>query len=129
MLFFITTLLLLSSTFVKALPYGEQNLETPKGLNWAPCDLDFPENTTKLIIEPIECATLDVPLDYTDLVSDETLGLTLVKVNATKEPFKGSVIFNPGGPGISGIEEVATKGPMYREIFGGQFNVIGFDVR
>ncbi|GAB1216694.1 hypothetical protein ATERTT37_005912 [Aspergillus terreus] len=55
--------------------------------------------------------------------------LQLVKVNATEEPVKGSVIFNPGGPGSSGVEEVVQKGPAYRDVFGGHFNVIGFDAR
>ncbi|THC94863.1 hypothetical protein EYZ11_005664 [Aspergillus tanneri] len=61
--------------------------------------------------------------------SERTIQLQLLKVNATKEPFKGSVIFNPGGPGNSGVEEVALKGHTYRDVFGGQFDVIGFDPR
>ena len=115
MLPIISTALLLSSYgLVEAFPHGDTETPTYNALDWAPCDLDFPESVEELITFPVDCATLEVPLDYTNPDS-ETLDLQLVKVNATKEPFKGSVIFNPGGPGVSGVEEVATKGPMYCE--------------
>lgn len=81
-------------------------------LDWAPCDLDLPENAMR---EQGYCATLEVPLDYTDPDSDETIHLQLLRFNATKEPFKGSVLWNPGGPGISGIETFAYLGADFRE--------------
>ncbi|KAL1600707.1 hypothetical protein SLS60_007095 [Paraconiothyrium brasiliense] len=118
------------STLTSALPYVTSNLSEPT-LKWAPCDLPFDKNTTDKIAGPIDCATLEVPLDYTDLSSsNNTLTLQLIKQPATKIPFKGTIIFNPGGPGVSGVEEVATKGHMYRdEIFNGQYNIVGFDTR
>lgn len=48
------------------------------------------------------CANFTVPLDYSDPQSSETLILTLTKVNATNQPAKGSILFNPGGPGSGG---------------------------
>lgn len=54
---------------------------------------------------PLQCAKFDVPLDYTQLGS-ENLTLTLVKVDAVNQPVKGSIIFNPGGPGGSGVQTV-----------------------
>lgn len=113
-----------------AAPNDEPTQQAATTLNWAPCDLPFPNATAALITTPIDCATLEVPLDYSNQGSDKTLTLTLIKHNATTENCKGSIIMNPGGPGGSGIEEIATKGAMYRDIlFGGEFNVIGFDVR
>ena len=102
-------------------------------LDWAPCDLDFP-STYKAVIEkngePLFCATLTVPLDYTDDSEDgETIDLQLIKVKATKQPFKGSILTNPGGPGGSGVELIATLGSQYRDDLGGFHDLIGFDPR
>lgn len=80
-------------------------------LNWGPCDLDLPEK----LLKPGDCATIEVPLDYTNPSSDKTVELQLLRYNATKEPFKGSVFWNPGGPGISGLETLAYLGQDFRE--------------
>ncbi len=53
---------------------------------------------------PFSCAKFNVPLDYTEPNSTETLTLTLVKVDAVEQPVKGSILFNPGGPGGSGVQ-------------------------
>ncbi|KAG7404209.1 Tripeptidyl aminopeptidase [Fusarium oxysporum f. sp. rapae] len=98
-------------------------------LDWKPCDLGFPKSRQEQIKEAIDCATIKVPLDYTNPESGGEVNLQLIKVNATKKPAKASVIFNPGGPGSPGVEEVAVLGPMYRDILGGSFNIIGFDAR
>ncbi|PSN59768.1 alpha/beta-hydrolase, partial [Corynespora cassiicola Philippines] len=98
-------------------------------LTWAPCNLDFPEELAAAVTTPIDCANLEVPLDYTSPESKETIQLQLIRVSATQEPAKGSIIFNPGGPGGSGVEEIARYGPMYRDVFEGQYNIIGFDTR
>lgn len=84
-------------------------------LNWKPCDLDLSDEIKAVMRERGYCATLEVPLDYTNPQSDKTVELQLIRFNATKEPFKGSVLWNPGGPGISGIETFATLGPDFRE--------------
>jgi hypothetical protein len=69
------------------------------GLQWGACDTVGNTTTT------LSCATLNVPRDYT--VSDgETITLQLVRSKATKEPFKGSIMFNPGGPGYSGRNDL-----------------------
>ena len=57
---------------------------------------------------PFDCASLPVPLDYTDSGSG-TLDLALIRVNATKEPVLGSVLWNPGGPGGTGVENLAIQ--------------------
>ncbi|KPM35901.1 hypothetical protein AK830_g10683 [Neonectria ditissima] len=98
-------------------------------LNWAPCDLDLPDDIKNAMREPGDCATLEVPLDYTNKDDDETVELQLIRFNATKEPFKGSVLWNPGGPGISGIETLAYLGPDFRDIIGGHHHIISFDTR
>ena len=101
-------------------------------LNWTPCELDFPPKQQAVVDAhgaTLYCATLEVPLDYTSADSKETLQLQLLKVKATNEPSQGSIIMNPGGPGASGVEEISKNGPMYRDVFGGNFDVVGFDAR
>lgn len=115
MWFLIVAFSLLSSTIVQALPHTNTSHHSSKELRWRPCDLPFPKSLKEKITVPIDCATLKVPLDYTKPKLGKTLDIQLVKVNATKGPRKGSVIFNPGGPRSSGVEEVVVEGPKYVE--------------
>ena len=124
-----TCFLLFSSSLAWALPRPSDGQNNTTTLTWAPCNLDFPEELAAAVTTPIDCANLEVPLDYTSPESKETIQLQLIRVSATQEPAKGSIIFNPGGPGGSGVEEIARYGPMYRDVFEGQYNIIGFDTR
>ncbi|KAK2765147.1 hypothetical protein FQN54_008846 [Arachnomyces sp. PD_36] len=122
------SLLLLAST-AAAFPHAvrdQQQQRNYSSLSWSKCDL--PGFDYSKVEVPIHCANLDVPLDYTH-PEDGDLSLQLIKVNATKEPVLGSILFNPGGPGGSGVEDVAQKGHIYDEILGGQYDLIGFDPR
>lgn len=58
------------------------------GVQWGPCVL----NSTL----PIECSNLTVPLDYTEPDSSSNVTLNLLKVSASKQPVKGSILFNFG---------------------------------
>lgn len=108
----------LKSVVLLALPAafgGVQSAPTPStttnSINWFRCD----QNATW----PVTCGTLAVPLDYTDKASSESLDLKLLKFNATKEPVKGSILFNPGGPGAVTREFLAgyaTQMLMYGHI-------------
>ena len=132
MIFPKATVALLLSRLGFGSPIDSKSNPNNSSLKWAPCDLDFPPSHKAVVAAhgvPVFCATLEVPLDYTNPKNGRTVDLQLVKVEANKEPIKGSIIMNPGGPGVSGVEEVSKKGPMYRDVFGGQFNVIGFDAR
>ncbi|KAG8625890.1 hypothetical protein KVT40_006291 [Elsinoe batatas] len=100
---------------------------TPQ-LAWTACDLDFPPALATRIIDPIECATLEVPLDYSSANSTSLL-LQLIRVKALQQPVKGSLVFSPGGPGFSGVEEVATNGGAYVAVLRDQYDIIGFDPR
>ena len=108
----VTPLLLLART-INALPNSESSSPSPQApLDWAPCELEgIPKDQ---ITVSFDCAKLPVPLDYTNLDSG-SLPLQLIKVNATKEPVLGSVLFNPGGPGSSAVEDLAKVGDIYGE--------------
>lgn len=86
-----------ASNFVKALPTCPNNTIT-----WFPCN----QNGTF----PHTCGNLSVPLDYSNSSSSKTFNLSLVKVPAVKEPRQGSILFNPGGPGIAGTRLVTSMG-------------------
>lgn len=82
-------------------------------LQWTPCKIDWGFFAADIHVE-LDCATLNVPLDHTNLTSNKMLPLQLAKVNATKAPFLGSIILNFGGPGESGIQDLASLGAVYR---------------
>lgn len=107
-----TAQLLLLASGIGAFPLEDRSQNTVSQLKWEPCDLEGLGKDQ--VPNKIDCAKLKVPLDYTDPNCDE-LELQLLKVNATKEPVLGSVLLNPGGPGSSGVEDVAKKGHIYDE--------------
>lgn len=101
-------------------------------VEWVSCDLDFDIFTKQAIAkhgETLLCANLTVPLDYTEPENGKTIDLQLLRVKANKEPFKGSILTNPGGPGGSGVDWIASEGPGYRDQLGGFHDIIGFDPR
>ena len=105
--------------FVHASPLLLKRAATP--IQWdAACDV----NATL----PAECATFQVPLDYSD-TEPGTLDLDLIKIQATQTPVLGSILFNFGGPGAETNDGLAAGAKSYMKIIGGQFNLIGFNPR
>lgn len=94
--------LLLPASLVLATPTPAKYGGFPqKGIKWSHCN-DPKLNAGPL---PVTCGPVTVPLDYTDPKSNETLDIELVRIKHSKEPFKGSIFVNYGGPGGSGAEE------------------------
>ena len=55
--------------------------------------------------ERLQCAIFQVPLDWQNPTNGQTLNLPLVRVKAVNATDSTkSIIFNPGGPGGSGIK-------------------------
>jgi len=80
---------------------SRQNNVNSSGITWGKChDSLIPGNSS------LQCGSLDVPLDYTDEDSGATLALEIVRAPTPKVPSKGSIFFNAGGPGASGIEDL-----------------------
>jgi hypothetical protein len=71
-------------------------------IQWTPCPAAL--NVYKRIFQ---CGTLAVSLDYSDSSSNQTLNLDIIKIPALKEPKKGSILFNWGGPGGDGLNNMA----------------------
>lgn len=91
-------------------------------LDWGACD-------DPTVVDPsLECATLEVPLDY-DAPNGDSIDLALIRVPASGER-AGAVLFNPGGPGASGFEYLANGGTAYTAGLGTEaFDFVGFDPR
>ncbi|WP_411057712.1 alpha/beta hydrolase [Streptomyces sp. E11-3] len=75
-----------------------------------------------------ECATMKAPLDY-DKPDGKTIGIALVRTKATGPSSKiGSLIFNFGGPGGSGVERLPLFGPGYTKL-NTRYDLVSFDPR
>ncbi|KAF8816530.1 hypothetical protein BYT27DRAFT_7077074 [Phlegmacium glaucopus] len=89
-------------------------------LNWRKC---FPGR---------QCARLIVPLNYSDPQGAEAIIALIRKPSALAESslaYKGPILFNPGGPGGSGVELIHQFGDMFTSILGPQFDIVSFDPR
>ena len=75
-----------------------------------------------------QCGTVTVPLDY-DHPDGQTITIALKKLPASDGNAEhGSLFFNPGGPGASGVEAM-TSAPRVSEELRAAYDIIGFDPR
>ena len=78
---------------------------------------------------PYLCGSAEVPLDY-NAPEGGKLSLALIKLPATTSTGKiGSLFYNPGGPGGSGVDFVLSLGKLLPTDIREHFDVIGFDPR
>ncbi|KAI0709118.1 hypothetical protein C8Q76DRAFT_742305 [Earliella scabrosa] len=90
-------------------------------ISWGGCD-------PSIVTDPsLQCGFLDVPLDYHD-AGVGNARLALVKANATGER-RGTVFFNPGGPGESGLENLNLLKDALLWRTGGVYDVVSWDPR
>jgi pimeloyl-ACP methyl ester carboxylesterase len=91
-------------------------------IDWGACDDPNAQDPV------LECATLQVPLDY-DNPTGDSIGLALIRYPASDDR-AGAVLFNPGGPGGSGFDPIAFSGSAIAQSLGiGSLDLIGFDPR
>jgi pimeloyl-ACP methyl ester carboxylesterase len=95
---------------------------TTPSLDWQPCE------------GGAECATLQVPLDYSH-PKGKQIDLALLRLPAGDPAQRiGSLVVNPGGPGATGrtlpldLREVSRSGGADAEVFA-RYDVVGFDPR
>jgi pimeloyl-ACP methyl ester carboxylesterase len=84
-------------------------------LDWKDCNGAF------------ECATLEVPLDYSD-PTGRTIEVAVIKDPANEEKI-GSLAINPGGPGGSGIEYALYNNQSFSSTVRDSYDIVGFDPR
>ena len=87
------------------------------GVTWTPCG------------DRLECATVPVPLDWSR-PHGRMISLAVMRHLATDPAHRiGSLLVNPGGPGDSGVDEVASRGAFLDTLTAGRFDVVGWDPR
>jgi pimeloyl-ACP methyl ester carboxylesterase len=75
------------------------------------------------------CSRMLVPLDYGD-PDGPTLRIAVARlVTASPERRIGSLVFNPGGPGVSGLSAVAFDDEHRGSELGSRFDLVTFDPR
>ncbi|KAF2110915.1 hypothetical protein BDV96DRAFT_193162 [Lophiotrema nucula] len=113
----------------------------------SPLSINSPNNTTNSTIaksfkevplsatlqyvecfEGFKCANLEVPLDY-DNTSIGTTNVAFLKWETPKQPAKGDILINPGGPGDSGVQYVENDLEILIGLFGDSYNIVGMDPR
>ncbi|KAK0202251.1 TAP-like protein-domain-containing protein [Desarmillaria ectypa] len=92
-------------------------IEPSTNLSWVDCYSNY------------KCARFQVPIDYSNEDGDK-VALAVIKLPAQSQTdYKGAVLMNPGGPGSSGVADVAYAGQLFSSIIGNQYDFISFDPR
>ncbi|MFF9346101.1 alpha/beta hydrolase [Streptomyces sp. NPDC014734] len=103
-------------------------------LTWKPCPAPSPAQGSGKAPTPLpggarwECSFMKAPLDYAKPGSG-TIDLALIRARA-KEPARriGSLIFNFGGPGASGVATLPAFGTDYDKLRA-RYDLVSFDPR
>ncbi len=102
----------------------------PSKIAWGPCtDIQRPDGEPPAKQDAsVRCGKLAVPLDYAK-PDGEQIDLALIKLPATgKEKKLGSVVFNFGGPGASGVDTLDQAGKALTTLRA-RYDLVSFDPR
>lgn len=105
---------------------------SPDTLRWSPCSKKAEESkeSGKDPASRLECATLEVPLDYRH-PDGRQIGIAVSRL-ASEHPSqrRGVLLVNPGGPGISGLGyPYALAASGLPQAVQDSYDLIGFDPR
>ena len=90
-------------------------------ISWSPCYQKFGP--------PFECGTVQVPLQY-DNPGGASISIALIRLPASDPSRRiGSLFFNPGGPGGSGVDFILSAATAFPEDMRAHFDMVGFDPR
>ena len=88
-------------------------------IDWSPC-ADNPRQ---------DCGAMEVPVDYASPTGDR-FTLALRRVRATDPNSRlGSMLFNPGGPGVPGTDYANTSSFMFSSRLRAAYDLVFFDPR
>lgn len=99
-------------------------------LSWGPCESYATTSQDREAYQDpgLECARLEVPLDY-ESPDGKTVQLGLLRKPATGGDERiGSLVLNPGGPGASGMSSAASMSGQDADL-AERFDMVGFDPR
>lgn len=108
--------------------------QKPTGLAFAACadrsswaEVPLPEKRRGRL--DVGCATLAVPIDHADPARGN-LDVAVVRVRASNQHERiGSLVLNPGGPGVSGVDFMPSWAAWMPDELLARFDLISFDPR
>ncbi|GAB2812460.1 alpha/beta hydrolase [Streptomyces daliensis] len=97
-----------------------------KGVDWKDCPADWG------LAKPIQCGYVTVPVDYAK-PDGKTIDIAVDRARSTggKDERQGSLVYNPGGPGGSGMRfpaRITSKNPLWTKT-AKAYDFVGFDPR
>ncbi|MFC7307980.1 alpha/beta hydrolase [Streptomyces monticola] len=96
------------------------------GIDWKDCPADWG------LAKPVQCGWVSVPLDYAKPHGKQIkLAVDRAKSTGSKDERQGSLVYNPGGPGGSGMRfplRIANKAPLWEKT-AKSYDFVGFDPR
>ncbi|MEU0968264.1 alpha/beta hydrolase [Streptomyces sp. NPDC005917] len=96
------------------------------GIDWADCPADWG------LTKPVQCGWVSVPLDYAKPYGKQIkLAVDRIGNTGTKAERQGALVYNPGGPGGSGMRfplRVTNKSPLWVNA-SKAYDFVGFDPR
>ncbi|MFE0172070.1 alpha/beta hydrolase [Streptomyces sp. NPDC059002] len=96
------------------------------GIDWRDCPADWG------LEKPIQCGWVTVPLDYAKPNGKKIkIAVDRIGNTGTKEERQGALVYNPGGPGGSGMRfptRVTKKNPLWTKT-SKAYDFVGFDPR
>ncbi|MEV4576962.1 alpha/beta hydrolase [Nonomuraea jabiensis] len=106
-----------------------QSTADPGAISWGPCtDIKRPGGEPPASQDSsVRCGKLSVPLDY-NKPDGEKLELALIKLSTTGKNRLGSVVFNFGGPGASGVDTLDQAAKALTGLRA-RYDLISFDPR
>ncbi|KAF9544545.1 hypothetical protein CPC08DRAFT_716471 [Agrocybe pediades] len=100
--------------------FAWEKLSPSKELKWTDCYIGR------------QCTRLIVPLNHSEPDGAEA-AIALIRkpaaVPITSPSYQGPILFNPGGPGGSGVDMIQGSGDLFGAIVGPNFDLVGFDPR
>ncbi|CAE7071985.1 unnamed protein product, partial [Rhizoctonia solani] len=126
----VTASLLISLPFLTAIQasviplpngYHRYAARNNNNLQWEDCSIEgFPGR---------ECTRFEVPLDWHNEAAGKA-SLAVIRYPATKQPKRGTLFMNPGGPGGSGLTTVqGPDGDIILQSAGGNYDLVSWDPR
>ncbi|MEV6107699.1 alpha/beta hydrolase [Streptomyces sp. NPDC051940] len=108
---------------------GERTgLRAAGDLDWKTCKPKTTGSATATGVLRWECATLQVPLDH-EKPDGEKIGLAMIRTRAADEDKRlGSLLFNFGGPGGSGVDTLPSAANLF-ETLRTRYDLVSFDPR
>ena len=87
-------------------------------ISWTPCNGD------------LQCGNLVVPLNYADAGNGQTISIAVARHPAEVPADRiGSLVIDPGGPGVSGIDDMANELSALTPSLLDDFDIVMFDPR